>query len=71
MNEITRSICNTTEYEQLLTGLRDGKAPAMAVGLPPVGKALLAAALHQDTSRPVLLLTDDEAAARRLADAAL
>ena len=68
MNEITRSICNTTEYEQLLTGLRDGKAPAMAVGLPPVGKALLAAALHQDTSRPVLLLTDDEAAARRLAD---
>ena len=68
MNEITRSICNTTEYEQLLTGLRDGKAPAMAVGLPPVGKALLAAALHHDTSRPVLLLTDDEAAARRLAD---
>ncbi len=40
----------------------------MAVGLPPVGKAQLAAALHLDTGRPVLLLTDDELAARRLAD---
>ena len=39
-----------------------------AVGLPPVSKAQLAAALHLETGRPVLLLTDDEGAVRRLAD---
>ncbi len=40
----------------------------MAVGLPPVSKAQLAAALHLESGRPVLLLTDDEGAVRRLAD---
>ena len=68
MQDITLSITHTTEYEQLFRGLRDGKTPAMAVGLPPVSKAQLAAALHLETGRPVLLLTDDEGAVRRLAD---
>ena len=68
MQDITLSITHTTEYEQLLRGLQGGKTPAMAVGLPPVSKAQLAAALHLESGRPVLLLTDDEGAVRRLAD---
>lgn len=68
MNTITRSICKLTAYEQLYTGLRAGQTPALAVGLPPVSKAQLAAALHLETSRPVLILTDDENAVSRLAD---
>ncbi|MBS7224579.1 MAG: transcription-repair coupling factor [Clostridiaceae bacterium] len=68
MQDITLSITHTTEYEQLLRGLQGGKTPALAVGLPPVSKAQLAAALHLETGRPVLLLTDDEGAVRRLAD---
>lgn len=68
MQDITLSITHTTEYEQLLRGLQGGKTTALAVGLPPVSKAQLAAALHLETGRPVLLLTDDEGAVRRLAD---
>ena len=68
MNTITRSICKLTAYEQLYTGLRAGQTPALAVGLPPVSKAQLAAALHLETNRPVLILTDDENAVSRLAD---
>lgn len=68
MQDITFSITQTSEYRQLYDGLRAGLTPAMAVGLPPVVKAQLAAALHLETGRPVLLLTDDEGAARRLAE---
>ena len=68
MQDITFSITQTSEYRQLYDGLRAGQTPAMAVGLPPVVKAQLAAALHLETGRPVLLLTDDEGAARRLAE---
>lgn len=68
MQSITLSISSTPEYNQLYDGLRAGQTPAMAVGLPPVSKAQLAACLHLQTGRPVLLLTDDEAACRRLAD---
>ena len=68
VQEITLSITKTKEYDKLFKSLQKGVSPALAIGLPPVVKAQLTAALAQESGRPVLLLTDDEQAARRLAD---
>lgn len=67
MQEITLSINRLKEYAELYSALQSGRTPALACGLSPVHKAQLAAALGQETGRPVLLLTDDESAAGRLA----
>jgi len=44
-----------------------GKTPALAVGLSPVHKAHLAAALGLDLNRTVCILADDDASASRIA----
>ncbi|RKJ75122.1 transcription-repair coupling factor [Butyricicoccus sp. 1XD8-22] len=67
MQEITLSINQTKEYQELYKALQAGRTPALACGLSPVHKAQLAAVLRMETHRPVLLLTDDEAATARLA----
>ena len=67
MQELTLSITKLAAYGELYQGLRDGASPAMAVGLAPVHRAQLAAALRLETGRPVLLLTADDTAAQRLA----
>ncbi|MDO5142161.1 MAG: transcription-repair coupling factor [Eubacteriales bacterium] len=67
MTEITHSITYLKEYAQLKKALDEGQSPLLVVGLSPVHKAHLAAALGLDTGRPVLLLTDDDGAAARLA----
>ena len=65
MTEITKSITYLKEYKQLKQALEQGKTPVLAVGLSAIHKAHLAAALGLDTGRPVLVLTDDDAAAAR------
>ena len=52
MQDITLSISNIKEYEQLFTSLKTNSTPILTIGLPPVSKAQLAAALHIETSRP-------------------
>ena len=68
MQDITLSILDTKEYKQLFNSLKSNSTPILTMGLPPVSKAQLAAALHIETSRPVLILSDDQAAAKRLSD---
>ena len=65
MTEITKSITYLKEYRELKKALEAGQTPALAVGLSPIHKAHLAAALGLDTGRPVLVLTDDDSAAAR------
>ena len=65
MTEITKSITYLKEYRQLKEALLAGRTPLLAVGLSPIHKAHLAAALGLDTGRPVLVLTDDDSAAAR------
>lgn len=65
MTEITKSITYLKEYRQLKEVLLAGRMPLLAVGLSPIHKAHLAAALGLDTGRPVLVLTDDDSAAAR------
>ena len=67
MTDITKSITYLKEYCQLKEALEAGKTPALAVGLSPIHKAHLAAALGLDTGRPVFVLTDDDSAAARFA----
>lgn len=67
MTDLTRSITYLKEYRQLKDALADGKTPALAVGLSPVHKAHLAAALADDLKRPVCVLLDDDGAAARFA----
>ena len=68
MQDITLSISDTKEYKQLFNSLKSNSTPILTMGLPPVSKAQLAAALHIETSRPVLILSDEQAAAKRLSD---
>lgn len=67
MEEITLSITKLKEYAELYKGLQKGALPALAVGLPPVAKAQIIAALRLETSRPILVVTDEDNAALRLA----
>ncbi len=67
MQNITLSISSFSEYKKLYNELLAGKTPALAVGLPPIAKAQLAAALRLETSRPVCIITDEDTAALRLA----
>ena len=67
MQNITLSITNSSQYKALYKRLLAGETPALAVGLPPIAKAQLAAALRLETSRPVCIITDEDTAALRLA----
>lgn len=67
MQNITLSITNSSQYKELYKGLLAGQTPALAVGLPPIAKAQLAAALRLETSRPVCIITDEDTTALRLA----
>ena len=66
MQDITLSISDTKEYKQLFNSLKSNSTPILTMGLPPVSKAQLAAALHIETSRPVLILSDEQAAAKQI-----
>lgn len=68
MQDITLSISELKEYEQLFNALKLNQVPILTVGLHTVSKAQLAAALHLQTGRNVLILTDEQAAAKRISD---
>ena len=67
MQNITLSITDSKEYQEIYNALKKGQTPVLAVGLPPVAKAQFAAALRLMTLRPVCILTDEDNAALRLA----
>lgn len=68
MEQLTTCITKMGAYQELYRAFQKGKTPIAATGLSAVHKAHLAAALYQDTSRPILILTADEPSAKRLAD---
>ena len=55
------------EYPRLFSALKEGKTPLALSGLAAVHRAHLAAALHKDTGRPLVLVCADDAEARRMA----
>ena len=55
------------EFRQLLTAIDGGACPAAVSGLAAVHRAHFAAALRQDTKRPLVLVCPDDAEARRAA----
>ena len=58
-----------TEYQEFLADLDNGACPAAVTGLAPAHRAFLAAALRQDTHRPVVMLcADDQECSRMAAD---
>ncbi len=66
MTDITKSITYLSEYRRLRSAIKDGDVPALVVGLSPVHKAHIAAALGLELGRTVCVLTDDDMAASRI-----
>ncbi|WNX84646.1 transcription-repair coupling factor [Agathobaculum sp. NTUH-O15-33] len=67
MIEITKSISALAEYREVRAAIKAGQTPVLAVGLSPIHKAHIAAALQLDLNRPVAVLTADESGATRMA----
>ena len=67
MNNITLSINKLREYDVLYQALQKGNVPIAATGISAIHKAHLAAALREETSRPLFVLTSDEQGAKRMA----
>lgn len=67
MTEITNSIRYLKEYKTLKNAILKGQTPLLAAGLSAIHKAQLAAALGLELGRMVCVLTDDDAAAGRIA----
>ena len=57
----------TEDYHNLLDTLGQGKSPLALSGLAAVHRACLAAALREDTGRPLVLVCADEGEARKMA----
>ena len=56
-----------SEFEQLLAAMDSGRCPAAVSGLAAVHRAHFAAAIHNKTGRPTVLVCADEGEADRLA----
>ena len=54
------------DYRRLRQAVTQGKSPLALSGLAAVHRAHFAAALRQDTKRPLVLVCPDDAEARRL-----
>ncbi len=67
MTELNRAIAALPEARELLLELDAGRCPAAVSGLSGVHRAQLAAALRQQTRRPLLVICADESEARRTA----
>ena len=61
MAQLNRAIAALPEARELLADLDAGRCPAAVSGLSGVHRAQLAAALRQQTQRPLLMLCADEA----------
>ena len=67
MAQLNRAIAALPEARELLADIDAGRCPAAVSGLSGVHRAQLAAALRQQTQRPLLMLCADEAEANRAA----
>ncbi len=56
-----------TQFAQLMEDLKTGRTPALCVGLSAIHKAHFIAAAAEELGRPILVVTQDEVAAARLA----
>ena len=56
------------QYEQLLAGIEAQNTPVLAIGLSDIHKAHLLYALSQQLVSPLLVVCDEETAARRMCD---
>ena len=64
---LTGFLARLGDYPRLLAALNQGKSPLALSGLAAVHRAHLAAALHKDTGRPLVVVCADEGEARRAA----
>ena len=67
MQELNRSIASLPELRELAEILRLGAGPAAVSGVSGVHRAMLGAALRQETQRPLTVLCADEQETRRMA----
>ena len=67
MDVLSRAIAALPEVQELLLNLDAGRSPVAVSGLSPVHRALIAAALHHSSQRPIVLLCADEGEATRMA----
>ena len=65
MNGLLKELLRSEEIRGLLESTLRGEKP-MVTGVSPVHRAMLAAAMHQETGRPMLLLCSDETEAAKL-----
>ena len=66
--ELLRSVLKSLpEFQELTAALEGGKSPAAVSGLAAVHRAHFAAALGQETGRPVVVVCADEGEAGRMA----
>ena len=67
MTELSRALAALPEVRELLLDLDAGRCPAAVSGLSGVHRAQLAAAIRQETQRPLLVVCADESEASRMA----
>lgn len=67
MQFFTATMEQLSAYQELMRARQEGVTPVSFTGISQIHKAHLLAALSQ-TSAPVLVITADEAEARRLCD---
>ena len=66
MNGLIRAVKQLDEYKQTLEAVMQNRVPVGMTGLSHIHKAHFASALADDTKKPVLIITPDEAQASRL-----
>ena len=67
MQELNRQMMTLPELRELEEIIRFGTGPAAVSGVSGVHRAMLGAALRQETKRPLAVLCADEQEARRMA----
>lgn len=67
MQELNRQMMALPELRELEEIIRFGTGPAAVSGVSGVHRAMLGAALRQETKRPLAVLCADEQEARRMA----
>ena len=56
------------QFQQMVEHLRQNETPVLTVGLSDIHKAHFIYAASKELEKPILVITDDEAAARRMCD---
>lgn len=66
MQALLNALTQIPEFNKTLEAMEKGKGPVCVNGLGPVHKAHFAAALHQLSGRPLVVVCHDELAAKRM-----